>query len=235
MTLLKICRKAARKLSISVPTSIAAATSNKDAQLLMELANEEGYLLARRANWRALRKEHVFTTVAQEEQTGSLPDDYSMMVADTVFDRSLRRPVPGPITPQEWQQWKTNLIVPSDHHFMLRDDAMLIAPTPSAGHTIAYEYISTMWARDADGNEQEEFETDSDVSIFPFEIMKLAVIWRWKKHKGLAFEDDRIDYERAVADQIMRDGGGRSIHVNERVGIIRRGKGRIQDYDAIPT
>lgn len=236
MTLLSICRKAARKLSINVPASIAAATSNKDAMLLMELANEEGFLLARRANWSALRKEHSFTSVAADAQPSSLPADFSHFVADTMFDRTQRRIVPGPITPQEWQQYKANLVVPSDWHFMRRGSQLYLAPTPSAGHTIVYEYISNLWARSAGGDEQSEFEADNDTHIWSNdELLKLAVIWRWKQHKGLAFEDDRMAYERAVTDEIMRDRGLRTLDLNDRIGITGRGKGRIRDYDAIPT
>lgn len=234
MSLLTICQKAARKLSIVPPTAITSATSNKDAMLLYELAQEEGYELSRRAQWSALRKEHTFTTLAADSQgAASIPDDYSFYVMETFFDRTQRREVFGPMSPAEWQTYKSRLIVPSDPHFIERGSELLMAPEQAAGHLMAYEYISTNWARSASGDEQSEFLADNDTHIWKSdEILKRGVIWRWKKQKSLNYEDERENYERMVADEIMRDG---SKPVIQMAGsrTIRRGKARMQDYDTI--
>lgn len=237
MSLLTICQRAARKLSISVPSAITSATGNKDAMLLLEIAQEEGYELARRANWSALRKEHSFTTVAADSQgSASIPSDLSLFVPETFFNRTARRPVFGPVTPQEWQQYKTNLCVPSDPQWIRRGASLLMAPTQGAGQSVYYEYISTKWARSAGGAEQTEFLADSDTHIWSNDnILKLGLIWRWRKHKSLSFEDEREEYERVVADEIMRDGGKPRLNVNDQVGIVIHGKAGMADYNTIPT
>lgn len=234
MSLLTICQGAARKLSLVVPSTIVSATTNKDAMLLLELAQEEGFELSRRANWSALRTEYTFTSVAADSQTSSIPSDFSFMVIETFYDRTSRREVFGPITPQEWQVYKSNLIVPSDPHWIQRGSTLLMSPLQSAGHTMAYEYISTNWARSAGGAAQSTWLADSDTHIWSSdEFLKRGIIWRWKKHKGLAFEEERESYERMIADEIMRDGGARRIYTNARIGSVPRGKAGMQDYNTI--
>lgn len=236
MSLLSICQDAARELPIAVPSTVASATDDNDAQLLMRLARKEGYELSRRANWTALRKEHSFTTVAQESQTGSIPSDLSHFVEETMFNRSLRRPVLGPITPQEWQEHKSSLSVAVDPHFIVRGSTMLFTPVPGAGESIYYEYISNRWAISGDGTPKATFTDDNDTHIWKSdEILVLGVIWRWRKHKGLPFQEDLFEYERIVADEIMRDGGKRRIQLNDRIGIVRRGRAQMTDYNTIPN
>lgn len=237
MSLLSICQDAARELSIAVPQTIVSATGNKDVMLLLRLARKEGFMLSRRALWNALRKEHSFFSVDADSQgTASIPADFSAFVQETFFDRTARRPVLGPITPQEWQEYKTNLVVPSDPHWLRRGPTLLIAPLQSVSHTMVYEYISKNWAIANDGTERSTFEHDGDTHVWSDDaILTQGLIWRWRKHKGLAFEDERMDYERMVTDEIMRDGGKRRINLNDRIGIVRRGRAGMQDYNTIPT
>lgn len=236
MSLLSICQDAARELSIAVPANVSSATTNRDAVLLFRLAKKEGFLLSRRAFWSALRKEHTFSTVAADSQgTASMPSDFSCFVEETIYDRTSRRPWLGPITPQEWQQYKTNLIVPSDPHYIQRGATLLVSPLQATGHSVYYEYISKNWARSNAGAEQSTFLNDSDTHVFADDqILTQGIIWRWRKHKSMAFEDEREDYERMVTDQIMRDGGKARINLNARIGVIRRGKSQMQDYNTIP-
>lgn len=223
MSLLTICQGAARKLSIAVPSAITSATSNQDAMLLWELANEEGYALSRRATWPRLRKEHTFTTVAQDAQTNSIPSDMSYFIDETMFDRTQQREVDGPCSPQEWQEYKTGIAVSDTWFFFQRGDEFLLGPNPTAGLTFAYEYIATTWARSNTGAPQTEFLTDSDTHIFASDqLIKLGIIWRWRKQKGLAFEDEQLVYERAVVEDVLKVGGKMRINMNDRVGSMRR-------------
>lgn len=236
MSLLTICQDAARELSIAVPSSIVAATSDADAMLLLRLAKKEGFELARRAQWSALRKEHTFTTVAADSQTSSIPSDYSFMCQETFFDRTSRREVFGPITPSQWQQYKTNLSVPSDPHWIRRGATLLMSPLQAAGHSLYYEYISTKWARSAGAAEQTTWLADTDTHIWSDDnILTLGVIWRWRKHKSLSFQDEQEEYERVVVDEIMRDGGKPILDTRIVTGGgVPRGKAGMQSYNTIP-
>lgn len=65
MTLLSICQAAAQKALVTVPSTIIGNT-DLTAKLLLECAQEEGELLARKpqGGWTQMISEHVFTTFA---------------------------------------------------------------------------------------------------------------------------------------------------------------------------
>lgn len=238
MTLLTALQAAARELKISVPSTIVANTSSHDAMLLLRMANKEAKQIRGRYPWQTIRKEHSFTTVAADSQTSSIPSDWLKFVSETAFNRTTKRPLYGPITPQEWQEYKAGLIVPVEPAFLVRQGAILIAPTPTAGETVAYEYVSK-WVVVASGGTaatKDSFTVDTDTWIFDEEILTLAVIWRWRMHKGMAYEDQQLDYERLVADAFIADGGKPRINTGEvRSGqmLRARGKAQMRDYNTI--
>ena len=73
-----------------------------------ELLEEEGQTLADRYPFEALQREATFTTVATQVQTAlsSVTTGFNYIVNDTIWNRTLRRPVYGPKSQQDWQQSK---------------------------------------------------------------------------------------------------------------------------------
>ncbi len=102
MSLLSTIQRSCRLLSIPVPTTVTGST-DVQVQQLYALANEEGDELAQSHDWQVMRKQYTFLTTAGEEQVAAVPDDWDRFVANTFFNRSTRRTVIGPITPQQWQ------------------------------------------------------------------------------------------------------------------------------------
>lgn len=237
MSFLTAMQAAARELKISVPATIVDNTGNHDAMLLLRMANKEAKQIRGRYPWQAVRKEHTFNTVAADSQTDSIPTDFLKFVSETAFNRTTKRPLYGPITPQEWQEYKAGLIVPVEPAMIVRQGAILITPTPTAGQQVAYEYVSK-WVVCPTATPtvatKDSFTVDTDTWIFDEEILTLAVIWRWRMHKGMAYEDQQLDYERLLADAFIADGGKPRINLNEvRPGHAKRGRANIRDYNTI--
>jgi hypothetical protein len=238
MSLLTICRGAAVQLGIASPASLIG-NDNPDAMLLLEMANKEGYLLANRAYWNVIRKEHSFTTVATASQgSASMPDDFETVVDETIFNRTMRRRMTGPVTPQEWSEIQAGLVTAVNPSFYIRGGVMLISPTPSEGQTVAFEYLSKNWARSAASAEQDSFLDDTDTTVFPEVIVTQGIIWRYRAHKGYEFENARLEYERMVADRMMRDGVKPRLvtqNVTSPSENGRVGRAFVQDWNTIPT
>ena len=205
MTLLSICQDASIELSQPVPDVIVGET-DAGSLLLLRCAQEEGRSLAGRHAWQALTSEHTFTTVATDAQTSSIPSDFHRLIIESMFNRSTNRRVWGPIDPSEWQEYKASLVTRVDPAFRIRGDTILITPTPTAGQTVAYEYISTKWCQSSGGTAQAAWAADTDTAKLNEAAMTLGVVWRWRKAKGLDFSAAERDYERIVADLVMRDG-----------------------------
>jgi hypothetical protein len=54
--------------------------------------------------------------------------------------------------------------------------------------------------------EQENWQADTDTSVFPESVVTLGMVWRYKRAKGYEYSADQYEYERRVTEAIMRDG-----------------------------
>lgn len=206
MTLLSIVQEAAKDLSLSVPSTVYAST-DPQVMLFVRCAQEGGKALATRAPWSILRSEHTFTTVAAASQgTSSLATDLDWIIPETIWNRTRRRRVYGPIDAAEWQLIQATSQLTVDPAFTIRGTAMLITPTPSAGDTVAYEYISTNWCQSTLSVAQSAWAADDDTAKLDESLLTLDVIWRFRAAKGLDYLSALTAFERRLADKLMRDG-----------------------------
>lgn len=205
MSLLQIIKDACDELTLPRPAVVINDTNDQTRHLL-RLAQNEGRSLAKRHAWQALTTEHSFVTVAADAQTSSIPADFAWIIPDTMFNRTLRRKVWGPLDQASWQETKSSLITTVDPTFRIRGNSILITPEPAAGQSVYYEYISTKWCQSSGGVAQAAWAADSDTGRLDEYLMTLGVIWRFRAGKGLEFSAALAAYEREVADAIIRDG-----------------------------
>lgn len=212
MTLLTMIQGATDRMGISRPTAAVASTDQQIIQLV-GLAQQEGKELAKRHSWQAITKEQTFTSVAAETQTSSIPSDFDRFIDDTFFNRTEKRKLEGPLNPQQWAFHKSVVATTLVEAFRQRGNDILITPTPTAGQTMAYEYVSTQWCESSGGTDQSAWAADTDVGLIPEELMTLGIIWRWQKSKGLDYAESFTSYELQVAQAITRDGGKPTLNI----------------------
>lgn len=206
MSLLTLIQNTAGRVGITRPTSAYSSTDQQVIQLVA-LAQQEGKELAKRHSWQKLTSEKTFTSIAAETQTSAIPDDFDRFVDETFFNRTMKRFVDGPLTPQEWQYHKGVVATTIIEAFRVRGNSLMLTPTPAAGSTYAYEYVSKNWCESSDGTDQSAWAADTDVGILDEELMTLGVIWRWQRAKNLDYAESFNTYEMQVAQAITRDGG----------------------------
>ncbi len=80
---------------------------------------------------------------------------------------------------------------------------------PAASGTINFPYISTYWAKTAAGVPKGAFSADTDTFFLPDRLMTLGLIWRWREQKGFEYAEDMQNYETALSQYQLRDGGPR--------------------------
>jgi hypothetical protein len=216
LSLLTLIQTAANLLGIPSPSMVVGST-DAQVQQLLALANEEGLELAQSHNWQALKRQYTFLSVADEEQIDALPGDVNYFIDNTFFDRTTRRELLGPITPQIWQaimaQPQLNRVFLA---WRMRNGEFLITPTPSANDTIAYEYMSTYWVEAANGDPKTEFTADTDLTVLPERLHWLGVRWRFLKSKNLDYAEDFRTYETAKQMAQARDGGATRLNITGR-------------------
>lgn len=211
MTALSIIRTACARIGIPQPGGVVGFDDPQLIQLLA-LANEDGEELAARYNWQALTREATFTTIATEIQ-GSMADiapGFKFVLNDTIWNRSLQRPVYGPLSSQQWQQAKAWVSPGPYNSFKIEGGNIRFIPEPAAGQSCYFQYVTSNWTEQ--GNP--EFLDDTDTALLDENLLKKGVVWRWKKSKGLIWQPDHEEYERAVKDAIARDGTKPALNLN---------------------
>lgn len=215
MNVLELVRMMCGATGIQQPTSLIG-TSDLQTIQLRELLNEEGTELASRSasGWQALIGEKTFTTIADQDQGllvgGSIlsaADNYRTILNETLWNRSKRIPVFGPRAPRVWQGFKALTFAGPFGEYRIRGGHLLIMPTPAAGETIAFEFVTRNWLTSSDGSESRAIiEDDEDVPLLDEEVLRAGLRWRWKRNKGLDYSEEFSAYESRVIDALARDG-----------------------------
>lgn len=200
-----IIQSAARRIGILTPAAVYTSGDIQVLQLL-ELANEEGRALARRP-WTALVKQASFTTVASESQglVSTIAPGLGYIVNDTIWDRSRRLPIIGPLMPQSWQQRLARSYLGPFTQYRILENALLFNPIPTAGNSCFFEYVTSNWCASSDGTvSRSAWGGDSDLTVLNEELMTLGIVNRFRKAKGLAY--DTSEYDAYLTDLLAKDG-----------------------------
>lgn len=213
MTLLTLLQGFCGRTGVPIPSFIIG---NTDAQIvqLLNLLYEVMEDLVSRTRWSASTQEAVFTTVAGEDQgpiTTLAPFGYKWIIKDTFFDRTLRRPMFGPVTATQWQTLKA-LPNPGPYYkYRIVRDHLLINPAAEAGHILAFEYASDYLIVDKDGVTPKQLPSD-DADTFLDDVLVLAGLrWKWKYEKGLDYAEDFRRYEDLAENTKAREGSSPTI------------------------
>lgn len=222
MSLLTIVQSAATKIGIPQPSTVV---SNNDPQVetLLTFANEEGEELARYGPWEEITKEKTFVSVAQDEQTGALPSDFVAFINGSFFNRSSRRKVFGPISPQQWQREEATIVASGiSDFFRVRGGEILITPEIPAGETLAFEYISSLWVdTDADNvADSAVWVADDDTSVLEERLISLGIVWRFLAKSGLPWNTQHATYITEVEKALGRQGGAPVLNMATGGGIV---------------
>lgn len=226
MTVLSVIQDACDRLSLTRP-SMVVTSADLQVRQLFGLLKEGAEALSKYGGqdgdmgWQALTVEQTFITVAQAEQTNSpVPADFRRFIPNSFFNRTTNRPISGPLTPQQWQQKQARPSISQVYlAFRQRQGDFLISPTPTAGETIAYEYVSKYWAVSSAGQAKATFTSDDDTSYLDEELLILDLKWRFKEAKGLDYGEDMATFERAKLAAFGSDGGATALNIGGEVEI----------------
>jgi hypothetical protein len=217
MSLLTIVSNAAARMGLPSPSSVVG-NSDETASRLYALVNQSGKELSRLHQWRVLCAEKTFTTVADETQTDAIPADFDRFVDNTIINRTAKRRLVGPLTAEEWAVQKGLTASVLTDAFRIRGSSLLMIPTPTAGETVAYEYVSKYWV-DTDGDNAGDavaFSNDSHTSLLDEEMLTADSVWRYRQSAGLNYAEDHRTAQMIIAGRVAADGGRRTLDLGKR-------------------
>lgn len=213
MSLLEIIQNSADRMGLVTPTAGIGSTDATSKQLVA-MAKQEAADLGRAHPWQALTKEKTFTSTATEAQASAIPDDFDRFIPGSMYNRTRKRIVAGPLTSREWQDLKGRSAVVVYDAFRQRGNSLIFLPTPTAGQTYAFEYVSKYVVTDAAGTaEQLTFLDDTDDPLLDQELVTLGVVWRFLRSKALDYSEPFRDYQMMKKQLMARDGGQRGVNL----------------------
>lgn len=207
--MLEIVQDLCGRQNLPTPTTVYGTTDQQVRQLL-KLLEEEGNDLSVRGGWERLVIEATHTTVALEDQGAitTIANGFRYIKNNTIWDRTNRLPVLGPVDGQDWQAMKALVALGPRFSFRIRGGKLLVDPPPSAGYSWYFEYVTKNWILAQDNTTyKRRFTADTDQVLLPDDLCLQGLRWRWKKEKGLDYAEDFRTYETQVKDQLGRDGG----------------------------
>lgn len=210
--LLTICQNVADAVGIEQPSTIIDDLSDTSRRL-KSIASRSGRILAKKYNWVVLQNEHTFNTTAGTPDY-DLPSDFARLIDSTTWDRANYWEQRGPSSPQDWQVVKSGLIASAQlrKRFRIKANARVnkfyIDPTPAAIEAQVYEYISNQWVTSSDNsNAYTDWNADTDVPLIDDLLIELDMSWRLKNQLGLAYLDDKKDFDDLLESVLGNDGG----------------------------
>ncbi len=215
MTLLSICIDAADQTGQRRPASVIG---NQDPviQQFLNYAQIEGKRLPTRGEWQGLRTPSSFTSLASEVQTGMVPADLARFINETFWNRARKRPLMGPVTPQQWQNIKAWTTSPVQDTFTVYGSDIYVTPAPPAGQEFAFEYISSNFCKSAGGTLQSQWLADTDIARIPDEIFSLGIAWRYLEKVGQGRAAAlKAEYELRIKQLLLDDKPRRKISLAE--------------------
>lgn len=198
MTLLTSINEVCDVVSLDRFTSVYGS-NNPAAQTMLELALLAGQEISERFDWKALERSD---TAAGSPYT--LPTDYARLIDGGAVmggDGSFARPVKNP------SQWTVVKQVPSTQpYFYLSATSMAFSPA-STGVGALVTYITKNWIKGSTGTDKSSWSADDDTTAFPERLLTLDLIWRWKRQKGLTYDDPLAEFEASLAAATQEDRG----------------------------
>ena len=171
--------------------------------------NEAGTDIARRAQWSGLFKEAEFVYGTGRE-SADLPEDFYQMaqngtvwwsnspVEDVIdYETHAMRPV---VSPEQWAFLKRR---PSaQRHYCLQGGQIQFSPGLGLTETATMTYISSYWVEG-----KPEITQNADVLLIPERLVEKGAVWRWKRQKGMTYDDLLAEFEADLEAELNADRG----------------------------
>lgn len=190
MTLLTIAQGLARNVGMQVPTSVVGSTM-REWQEALQFANETGEELARRVDWGALQANHTLTGDGTN-LTFTMPAGFSRFSKGIAIRAGTD--IVRPLSRAEW-----NSLTPvqgTPRYFLAEGNEVTLWPFLANAAIASASYQSENWTL----NGASAFTADDQSSLIDEDLFLKGLIVRWRRQKGMPYQDEEAEYEAALQD-----------------------------------
>lgn len=142
------------------------------------------------------------TIVGTGAETYFLPSNFKRLHRDqlAVYDPLLDRPCVPISTDGEWTYQKDLGTAGTIRYFRVTgyEGAWEISFYDAPSGAIEVHYQTDNWLTNG-GTASSAFTAEEDVLLVPRRVLEMGIVWRFRRDKGLPYEDVRMEYEALIA------------------------------------
>lgn len=216
-TVLQVVREVSKRIGLGDLTTVYS-NGDDGVQQLLALFNEVGQEAVERYRWQWTMRRATFNSIAQESQ-GNLETllnvSLDMVSSCTIWDDTLRRPVYGPMTDQNYQVEKSFVGTGPFYNYKIMNNQLLINPVMPAGHSMSCIIRTKYWLVDQTQTVyRNTVGADTDILLLDADTAKLGLKAKWKAEKGLPYAEDLRSYETMLASRAAKTGTQRPLQLD---------------------
>lgn len=206
MTILTVCRSLSSVIGVDRPQSVIGSTE-REHQELADLAAEMCQRIAQAYPWSVLRRSLTLTAGADAYD---LPDDFDYF-QEGVQLRIANGCLEHEQDPDEWLRRTVEELHLSLYGAWIKSGDQILFDRETQQDVKSY-YQTKNWILH-DGNPAGSITADEDVFRIDERLLYLGMLWQWKANKGLPYAEDLQNFERMLAQLVMRDKGSRTFAI----------------------
>ena len=160
--------------------------------------NEAGTDIARRAQWSGLFKTH---TIEGEVSAVDLPEDFYQMAQNGAvrLNKEGFYPVLPVLAPEQWAF--LSMRPSAQAHYHLSQGQVQFSPALDEDGAVML-YLSSWWVEGKGAISQ-----NSDEILIPERLVEKGTVWRWKRQKGMTYDDLLAEFEADLEAELNADRG----------------------------
>ena len=169
-------------------------------QEALQFANETGEELARRVDWGALQASTTLTGDGTNK-VHALPAGFSRLSRGVSVKTSS-----GILRPLSRAEWGTLTAVQgTPRYFLLEGAEVTLWPYLANAATATASYQTGYWTSAG----SDAFTVDTQTSLIDEDLFLKGLIVRWRRQKGMPYQDEEAEFEAALQDFAGFDDRGR--------------------------
>ncbi|MBZ9693938.1 hypothetical protein [Mesorhizobium sp. CO1-1-9] len=210
MSILDVVKGAATVLGMEVPTLVYGNTTREMVEM-QELANVMASEIVDAYDWQKLL---VLKTFTGDGITADfdLPDDYErMQQTSSLWSSRWLWETSHLTSPNDWIELQVTPIASVNGYWIIFGDQFHQWPVMATAETVKFFYVSKEIITASNGSLKPAFTEDADTFRLSERLLKMAIIYRWKQNKGLAYQQAQGDFETLKLSLIDKDAGSKPV------------------------
>ena len=224
MSLLTIIQDAADRLQNVQRPAFAAQSADATIRQMVALANDEGQELAASTPWNELTcrvSVPAQDSSVQGEPGGSgsgsgsgasdqgrledLAPGCLYLIDDTLWLANQPCKLLGPLSAQQRTALEACQVQGAAWAYWIEGGRLYISRPTSSTQQLTFRYQTRYWVRTADGALSDALRADADAPLLPERCLMLGVVWRWLERNGFPYQQEYMNYTKAVTQCSGRD------------------------------